>query len=132
MWATGKSDIIISIVPTPVDEFKDPDLTPIISSVGEIAKGLSKGKLVVLESTVYPGVTEETLKPLLEKYGLKAGVYFGLAYCPERYNPSDGEHSIEKGARVVTEVANTKGNLIFIILALVWRALSSYGSTLSC
>jgi len=99
--ATEDSDIIISIVPTPVDEFKDPDLTPIISSGIEISKGLSKGKLVILESTVYPGVTEETLQPILEKSGLKAGEDFGLAYCPERYNPGDEEHGIENVSRVV-------------------------------
>lgn len=100
-WATEESDIIISIVPTPVDEFKDPDLTPIISSGEKIAEGLGNGKLIILESTVYPGVTEETLKPILEKSGLKAGVDFGLAYCPERYNPGDDKHSIDKVARVV-------------------------------
>ena len=100
-WATEESDIIISIVPTPVDEFKDPDLTPIISSGTEISKGLTKGKLVILESTVYPGVTEETLQPLLEKSGLKAGEDFGLAYCPERYNPGDEEHGIENVSRVL-------------------------------
>ena len=100
-WATEESDIIISIVPTPVDEFKDPDLTPIISSGIEIGKGLSKGKLVILESTVYPGVTEETLQPILEKSGLKAGEDFGLAYCPERYNPGDEEHGIENVSRVL-------------------------------
>ncbi len=99
--ATEVSDIIISIVPTPVDEFKDPDLTPIISSGIEISKGLSKDKLIILESTVYPGVTEETLQPILEKSGLKAGEDFGLAYCPERYNPGDEEHSIENVSRVV-------------------------------
>ena len=76
-------------------------LTPIISSGIEISKGLTKGKLVILESTVYPGVTEETLKPLLEKSGLKAGEDFGLAYCPERYNPGDEEHSIENVSRVL-------------------------------
>lgn len=99
--ATTQSDIIISIVPTPVDEFKDPDLTPIKSSGEKIASGLSKGKLVILESTVYPGVTEELLKPLLEKSGLKAGEDFGLAYCPERYNPGDEAHSIENVSRVL-------------------------------
>ena len=100
-WATQVSDIIISIVPTPIDEFKDPDLTPIISSGIEISKGLSKGKLVILESTVYPGVTEETLQPILEKSGFKAGEDFGLAYCPERYNPGDEEHGIANVSRVL-------------------------------
>lgn len=100
-WATEQSDIIISIVPTPVDEFKDPDLTPIKSSGEQIAKDLTEGKLVILESTVYPGVTEECLKPILEESGLKAGKDFGLAYCPERYNPGDLKHGIEKVSRVV-------------------------------
>ncbi|ADZ09116.1 nucleotide sugar dehydrogenase [Methanobacterium lacus] len=100
-WATEQSDIIISIVPTPVDEFKDPDLTPIKSSGEQIAKGLAEGKLVILESTVYPGVTEECLQPILEQSGLKAGTDFGLAYCPERYNPGDVDHGIEKVSRVV-------------------------------
>ena len=99
--ATEESDVIISIVPTPVDEFKDPDLTPIKSSGEEIAKGLDRGKLVILESTVYPGVTQETLQPILEKSGFKAGEDFGLAYCPERYNPGDEKHSIENVSRVV-------------------------------
>lgn len=67
----------------------------------KVSRGLEKGKLVVLESTVYPGVTEEVLQPILEESGLKAGEDFGLAYCPERYNPGDDDHSIEKVARVV-------------------------------
>lgn len=100
-WAAEVSDIIISIVPTPVDEFKDPDLTPIISSGKEIAKGLGTDKLIILESTVYPGVTEEVLQPILERSGLNAGLDFGLAYCPERYNPGDEKHGIENVARVV-------------------------------
>lgn len=99
--ATRKSDIILMIVPTPVTESKDPDLSHIISAGEKVSKGLDKGKLVVLESTVYPGVTEEILLPILESSGLKAGKDFGLAYCPERYNPGDDDHSIEKVARVV-------------------------------
>lgn len=99
--ATRKSDIIILIVPTPVTPSKDPDLSYIIAAGEDVAKGLRKDKLVVLESTVYPGVTEETLKPILEISGLKAGEDFGLAYCPERYNPGDEAHSLEKVARVV-------------------------------
>ena len=89
------------IVPTPITESKDPDLSHIISAGEEVLKGLDKGKLVVLESTVYPGVTEETLQPILESSGLKAGEDFGLAYCPERYNPGDEGHTIENVARVV-------------------------------
>jgi nucleotide sugar dehydrogenase len=99
--ATRRSDIILMIVPTPVTESKDPDLSHIISAGEEVLKGLDKGKLVVLESTVYPGVTEDTLQPILERSGMKAGKDFGLAYCPERYNPGDDEHTIENVARVV-------------------------------
>ncbi|MGO9387450.1 MAG: nucleotide sugar dehydrogenase, partial [Methanobacterium sp.] len=99
--STKNSDVILIIVPTPITKSKDPDLSHIISAGEKVAEGLNTGKLVVLESTVYPGVTEEILKPILEKSGLTAGEDFGLAYCPERYNPGDDEHSIEKVARVV-------------------------------
>jgi len=99
--STLRSDIIIIIVPTPVTESKDPDLSHIISAGEEVLKGLNKGKLIVLESTVYPGVTEDILQPILEKSGLIAGEDFGLAYCPERYNPGDEEHTIENVARIV-------------------------------
>lgn len=99
--ATSQSDVILLIVPTPVTPSKDPDLSYIVRAGEDVVKGLGKGKLVVLESTVYPGVTEETLQPILESSGLKAGVDFGLAYCPERYNPGDDAHSLEKVARVV-------------------------------
>lgn len=99
--ATQDSDVILLIVPTPVTRSKDPDLSHIISAGRNVAKGLGRGKLVVLESTVYPGVTEEVLQPVLEESGLKAGEDFGLAYCPERYNPGDEKHTINKVARVV-------------------------------
>jgi len=99
--ATRQSDIILLIVPTPVTKSKDPDLSHVMDAGKNVSMGLGKGKLVVLESTVYPGVTEEVLQPILEESGLKAGEGFGLAYCPERYNPGDDAHSIEKVARVV-------------------------------
>ena len=99
--ATRQSDIILLIVPTPVTKSKDPDLYHVMDAGKKVSRGLEKGKLVVLESTVYPGVTEEVLQPILEESGLKAGEDFGLAYCPERYNPGDDAHSIEKVARVV-------------------------------
>jgi nucleotide sugar dehydrogenase len=99
--ATEDSDIIILIVPTPITKSKEPNLSYIISAGNDVAKGLSKGKLVILESTVYPGVTEDVLKPILEKQGLKAGQDFGLAYCPERYNPGDEKHTIQNVSRLV-------------------------------
>jgi len=102
--ATKESDVIIIVVPTPITPDKRPDLTYIMSAAEDIAKGLNKNKLVILESTVYPGVTEEVLCPILEKSGLKAGKDFGVAYCPERYNPGDPNHTIEKVARIVAGI----------------------------
>jgi nucleotide sugar dehydrogenase len=99
--ATRDSDVILVIVPTPVTQDKRPDLMPVISAGDNIAKGLGPGKLVVLESTVYPGVTEDILKPLLEQSGLVAGSDFGLAHCPERYNPGDTKHTIADVVRVI-------------------------------
>lgn len=104
-YATKRADIILIIVPTPVHADKTPDLNPIISAGKDIANGLSAGKLVVLESTVYPGLTEEVLKPILEQ-GIgrpifEAGIDFGLAHVPERYNPGDSDHTIRDVVRVV-------------------------------
>lgn len=99
--AVKKSDIILIVVPTPVTPDKKPDLRPVIYASRDIAKGLAKNKLVILESTVYPGVTEEVLMPILEESGLRAGIDFGLAHCPERYNPGDSEHTISSVVRVV-------------------------------
>ena len=99
--ATRDSDVIIITVPTPITSDKRPDLSFIVSAGQAVAQGLSRNKLVVLESTVYPGVVDEVLKPILEKSGLKAGIDFGLAYCPERYNPGDADHSIRDVVRIV-------------------------------
>jgi nucleotide sugar dehydrogenase len=99
--ATRKSDVISMTVPTPVTSDKRPDLSFITSAGRAIARGLGLNKLVVLESTVYPGVVEEVLKPILEESGLEAGVDFGLAYCPERYNPGDADHGIRDVVRVI-------------------------------
>jgi nucleotide sugar dehydrogenase len=99
--AVSNSDIILIIVPTPITKDKEPDLSYVVSAAEDISKSLKKGQLVVLESTVYPGVTDEIVKPILEFSGLKAGVDFGLAYCPERYNPGDTKHTIDNVNRVV-------------------------------
>jgi nucleotide sugar dehydrogenase len=99
--ATQKSDVIVITVPTPITPDKKPDLSFIVSAGRSISQGLSHGKLVVLESTVYPGVTDEVLRPVLEESGLKAGADFGLSYCPERYNPGDAAHGILDVVRIV-------------------------------
>jgi nucleotide sugar dehydrogenase len=109
--ATRKSDAILIIVPTPVTSDKRPDLIPVIKAGEDIAKGLGTGKLVILESTVYPGVTEDILKPILESSGLKAGEDFGLAHCPERYNPGDSLHTISDVVRVVGGITPEWGEI---------------------
>ena len=102
--ATRECDAIIICVPTPVTPEKIPDLKHVLSAGRTIAKGLSKNKLVVLESTVHPTCTETELKPVLESSGLKAGSDFGLAYVPERYNPGDEDHTVDKIVRVVVAI----------------------------
>src|SRR3989344_114270 len=80
---------IIVCVPTPIDEKNNPDLTPVIKASDSIAKNLQKGQIILLESTVNPGVCDEVVLPILERSGLKGGVDFELLHCPERINPGD-------------------------------------------
>ena len=92
-------DTINICVPTPLRKTKDPDMSYIVSAVEAIAKHLHKGMLIVLESTTYPGTTEEVVQPLLEATGLKAGVDFFIAFSPERVdpgNPTFQTHNVPK------------------------------------
>lgn len=98
-----KADFIIVAVPTPIDEALQPDLKALRVSSELIGKNLSPGTVVVYESTVYPGATEEVCLPILEKTsGLKAGTDFKIGYSPERINPGDKEHTLEKIVKVVS------------------------------
>lgn len=93
----------IVTVPTPVDENKNPDLSPLISASKLVAKYLKKGDIVIYESTVYPGVTEEECMPVLEKEsGLNFNVDFYLGYSPERINPGDKEHKLQDIIKVTS------------------------------
>jgi len=90
-------------VPTPVDHNNVPDLTPVVKASETVGKGLTKGAVVVYESTVYPGVTEEICGPILAKVsGLTQGKDFKLGYSPERINPGDKEHTLERIVKVVS------------------------------
>lgn len=87
--------IYIVTVPTPVDKYNRPDLTPLYKSSETVARSLSKGNIVIYESTVYPGVTEEECVPVLEKFsGLKYNQDFFCGYSPERINPGDKVHTV--------------------------------------
>jgi len=94
-------DVIIICVPTPLDSHKNPDLSYVLNTTEVIAKYLRKGQLVVLESTTYPGTTEEEMLPILERRGLRAGKDFFLAFSPERENPGDKVYSSEKIPKVI-------------------------------
>jgi UDP-N-acetyl-D-glucosamine dehydrogenase len=97
----GQVDVILICVPTPLDAHRNPDLSFVLNTTETIARHLRKGQLVVLESTTYPGTTEEEMLPLLEAGGLKAGRDFYLAYSPERENPGDPVYSTAKIPKVV-------------------------------
>ncbi|MEK6691955.1 MAG: nucleotide sugar dehydrogenase, partial [Nitrospirota bacterium] len=93
---------IIVAVPTPINPHNFPDLEPLRSASQLVGENLSKGSIVVFESTVYPGITEEFCAPILERYsGLKRGKDFKIGYSPERVNPGDKEHTISKVVKVV-------------------------------
>jgi len=94
-------DTVNICVPTPLRKTKDPDMSYIVSAVDQIAEHLHPGLLVVLESTTYPGTTEELLKPMLEARGLKAGVDFFLAFSPERVDPGNGTFTTRNVPKVV-------------------------------
>lgn len=93
----------IVAVPTPVDDANQPDLTPMLKASETVAKALKKGDIVVYESTVYPGVTEDECVPILEQVsGLICGQDFTVGYSPERINPGDKEHTFTKIKKVVS------------------------------
>ncbi len=98
-----KAHFHIVAVPTPIDEHQVPNLNPIFSASRSIGKNLKRGDYVVYESTVYPGCTEEDCVPILEELsGLKVGRDFKVGYSPERINPGDKEHTIDKITKVVS------------------------------
>jgi len=100
--AMAGSNVFIITVPTPVDNLNVPDLEPLRKASTALGEIITKGCVVVYESTVYPGVTEDFCGPILEKIsGLKAGVDFFLGYSPERINPGDKIHTVEKITKVV-------------------------------
>jgi UDP-N-acetyl-D-glucosamine dehydrogenase len=99
-------DFIIICVPTPLDEHYNPDLSFVLDSTRDIAKYLHKGHVVVLESTTYPGTTEEEMLPILEDTGLKVGEDFYLGYSPEREDPGNKEFATGSIPKVVSAVTD--------------------------
>ncbi len=99
--ALREVDVIFVAVPTPFDRAKQPDLTFVTSAAAEIASRLRAGQLVILESTTFPGTTDEVLRPILERSGLRAGSDFYLAFSPERIDPGNTRFRIENTPKVV-------------------------------
>lgn len=98
----GKADIVILAIPTPVDKNKKPDLTPVRKASETVGVHMKNGAIIVYESTVYPGTTEDICGPILEEYsGMKCGTDFMLGYSPERINPGDKEHTVTKIMKIV-------------------------------
>ena len=122
-----EADFVLIAVPTPVTKSKEPDLSFVKSATKTVGKNLKKGAIVVLESTVYPGVTEEIVKPILEEEsGMKCGIDFKMGYSPERINPGDEEHALNKITKVVAgmdeETAEIVTELYKNIASDVFRA----------
>jgi UDP-N-acetyl-D-glucosamine dehydrogenase len=85
----GEPDVVLIAVPTPLDKFREPDLTPVEDTCRQIVSGLRPGQLIVLESSTYPGTTDDICRPILESRGARAGKDFWLAYSPEREDPGN-------------------------------------------
>ncbi|MFN4364854.1 nucleotide sugar dehydrogenase [Chryseobacterium hispalense] len=107
------ANIYVVTVPTPVDKHNRPDLTPLYKSSETVGKVLSKGDIVIYESTVYPGATEEECIPVLERVsGMKFNEDFFAGYSPERINPGDKEHTVEKILKVTSGSTPEIGEIV--------------------
>lgn len=120
--AAGSLDVVFISVPTPFDRAKQPDLSFVIAAAQGIAAQLHRGQLVVLESTTYPGTTDEVLRPILEAGGLRAGHDFFLAFSPERIDPGNRTHRIHNTPKVVGGVDPESTSLAVFVLEQVITA----------
>ena len=119
----NEAKFIIVAVPTPVNNDTTPDLTPLIKSSEIVGRNLTKGTIVVYESTVYPGATEETCVPVLEREsGLKYGVDFKVGYSPERINPGDKVHRLTTIKKIVSGMDEESLDEIYNVYGLVVAA----------
>jgi UDP-N-acetyl-D-galactosamine dehydrogenase len=118
-----KARLILVAVPTPIDEFRTPDLRPVRGASVSVGRHLQPGSVVVYESTVYPGLTEEVCVPILEaESGLACGPDFTVGYSPERINPGDKVHRLETIAKVVAGQDEATGRLLQQVYGTVVKA----------
>lgn len=119
-----KADFIIVAVPTPINKHNQPDLTQLLKASETVGSILQKGTIVVYESTVYPGATEDDCVPVLEEHSsLKAGEDFFVGYSPERINPGDKEHTFES----ITKVVSGQTSEVLEIVAEVYGSVVKAG-----
>ncbi|NVJ49622.1 MAG: nucleotide sugar dehydrogenase [Gammaproteobacteria bacterium] len=119
-----QADFHIVAVPTPINEARQPDLRPMLAASKTVGKALKKGDIVVFESTVYPGATEEDCVPILEaESGLTCGVDFTVGYSPERINPGDKEHTFTK----ITKIVSGQDAATLDIVASVYESVVTAG-----
>lgn len=119
----AQASIIIIAVPTPIDQHRSPDLTPVVSASQTVGRNMRKGCVVVYESTVYPGLTEEVCVPILEKEsGLTFGVDFTVGYSPERINPGDKIHTLETIKKIVSGSVPATADFLEQLYGLVVKA----------
>lgn len=120
----SEADFIIVAVPTPITENKQPDLTPLLKASETVGKHMSKDTIIVFESTVYPGATEEDCVPVLEKYsGLTSGKDFFVGYSPERINPGDKVNTF----KTITKVVSGQTDEVLDIIADVYGSVVEAG-----
>ncbi|MBZ8174616.1 nucleotide sugar dehydrogenase [Staphylococcus delphini] len=120
----SEADFIIVAVPTPIDHHNQPDLTPLIKASETVGRALTPQTIVVYESTVYPGATEEECVPILEAFsGLKSGQDFYVGYSPERINPGDKKHTFE----TITKVVSGQTREVLDIVAEVYSSVVKAG-----
>jgi UDP-N-acetyl-D-glucosamine dehydrogenase len=114
--ALDQTDVVFVCVPTPFDRHKTPDLSSVLAASHGISRRLRPGQLVVLQSTTYPGTTQEAVQPILESTGLRAGHDFWLAFSPERIDPGVHEHTVANTPKVVGGVSATCADLAAAVL----------------
>ena len=120
----SKSNIYIITVPTPVDKNNKPDLFPLLNATGTVGRYLSKNDIVIFESTVFPGCTEEICAPELEKKsGLKYNLEFFCGYSPERINPGDKKHTLTK----ITKVVSASNRRVLLVVDDLYNSIIDAG-----
>ncbi len=126
--ALNEADTVIICVPTPIKRKYTPDISYIVSAVRGIAKHLHPGMLIVLESTTYPGTTEELIQPELEKSGLKAGIDFYLAFSPERIDPGNKHFEVTRIPKVVGGITESCTELTILLYGQIIKQIHPVSS----